>query len=148
MSLSKSDKYMVTDHAMVRFLERVEGYDLTEIRDALAGGGLEPQDHEILDMLEIEYGLTRDYLVNRVAPETVRNAVKAGAKRIRMGQWTWVIVERRVVTIEPRTSPVARKERVSRIIGKRKPVVEDRGIYQYHRGKMAKLRGNQKRGGN
>jgi hypothetical protein len=132
---------MATEHAMVRFLERVDGYDLTEIKDEIISSGKALTDAKILDILASRYGLTRGHIAYKVVPTPIYNAILAGVRRIKRGDWIWVVENGAVVTIEPRTNPQIRTERTKRIMGREKPVVETRTVYQYHRGKKTKLHG-------
>jgi hypothetical protein len=103
MPLSKSVQEMVTKHVTVRWLERVEGYDIEAVRDTLRAEGIEPSDSRILERLYRDYGITRGHFNYKIANKAVRAAIKAGARRINQGTWTMQIVDGVIVTLERRT---------------------------------------------
>lgn len=124
MSLRSDVKGMATDHAMVRYMERVEGYDFTEIREEIEEAGLEVSDYMILNILSQKYGLTRGHIAYKVMRKPVILAVRAGAKQYRKGDHVWVIGDGKVVTIEPRHSVSIKSERKTRLTGKAKKIKE------------------------
>lgn len=107
---SKAVQYMVTDHVIIRWLERVEGYDFDDIRKGFEAKGKVGTDTRILDHLATTYGLFRGHIVYRIATKKVQSAIKAGVKRINRDRWTLVIQHGRVVTLTPRGNPEAKGE--------------------------------------
>jgi hypothetical protein len=77
---------MITQHACIRWLERVEGVDLTEIREAAAKAGFDPTcDGHVLQQLWQSWGLSIHDIHARILTPFVLSALKAGATRIKVG---------------------------------------------------------------
>lgn len=102
MAVTREHRAMVTDHAIVRWLERVEGYDFDDIREELGPKGKISMDTRILNYLANKYGLFRGHVIYRIATKQVRNAIKIGAKKVHRGNQTLVINGGVVVTLVPR----------------------------------------------
>lgn len=88
---------LITDHAVVRFLERHDGLDLGAVR--LACGGALAADMVILDHLAAHAGLDVGAVRRRILTPTVRTALAMGAAGVRMGHVRLVITDGRVVTV-------------------------------------------------
>lgn len=109
-----SRRQFVSDHAVVRFLERHDGRDLTSVRAAC--GGADAHDVAILDHLAAHEGLNVAYVRRRILTPTVRTALGMGAAGVRMGHVRLIIVNGRVVTVRlsawdritPRDKPCGR----------------------------------------
>ena len=102
MGIKKEARALVTDHVIIRWLERVEGYDFDDIRLQIEAKGKPATDTRILQILADKYGLFRGHIIFRIATKAVEAAIKAGAKKIHRGNWTLVIDDGRVVTLVPR----------------------------------------------
>ena len=137
--VSKEVENMVTDHAVIRFLERVEGYDFQDVKDELKAKGLDDNDERLLlTELYRKYGLTRGHVSYKIAPKEVRLAIKAGAIRIKRGNFVWIVRDGAIITIEPRKSYVGRVERYKRKTG-RDQRRKDRTVYTYLRGQKMRV---------
>lgn len=97
--VSKQVAALVTDHAIVRWLERVEHYDFDEVRQHFIVQGREPTDTRILDYLGNKFGLFRGHVIYRIVTKKVRIAMQAGATRIKRDTNTLVVADGRVVSI-------------------------------------------------
>jgi hypothetical protein len=102
MPVKKEARELVTDHVIVRWLERVEGYDFDDVRTEIEAKGKKVTDTRILNHLAETYGLFRGHVIYRIATKAVRAAVKAGAKRINRDRWTLFVKGGQVVTLTPR----------------------------------------------
>jgi len=102
MPTKEEHRGIVTDHVIVRWLERVEGYDFDDIKKELKEEGKEDGDRQILEYLADKFGLFRGHVIFRIATKQVRNAIQMGAKRIHRGNQTLVISDGRIVTLTPR----------------------------------------------
>lgn len=102
MTVSKEQRGLVTDHAIVRWLERVEGYNFDDIREEIEMKGDKATDKRILTYLADKYGLFRGHVIFRIATKQVKNAIKMGAKKIHRGNQTLVIDNEQVVTLMER----------------------------------------------
>lgn len=106
---------IVTDHVALRWLERVEGYDLAEARQKCAEKRRKPTDQNLLQELYLLYGVTRGHVSYKIVTKPVLAAIKAGATKFHRGDWTLTLRSGRVVTIAPRESHHDRGDRWSRI---------------------------------
>lgn len=87
----------ITYHAVVRFLERHDGFDLTAIREVL---GAHPDlDTEILRILSETKGLNVAAVRKRMITPALHTAVACGASGLRMGRVRFVIQDGIVVTV-------------------------------------------------
>jgi hypothetical protein len=100
---TKEAKQMVTDHVIVRRLDRVEGYEFDDIRSQIIAAGKEPQDSMILKYLANKFGLFRGLVIFRIATKFVRASINAGAKKVHRDKWTLIISDGRVVTLTSRS---------------------------------------------
>lgn len=109
-----SRRQLVSDHAVVRFLERHDGLDLSQARAAC--GGPTAHDIAILDHLAVHEGLDIASVRRRILTPVVRTALSMGAAGVRMGRIRLVIISGTVVTVrltawdrmEPRDKPWGR----------------------------------------
>lgn len=92
------EKEIITDHAVVRFIERHDRMDLSRIRRA-CGGALAP-DQMILACLN-DHGINIADVRGRMMTDTLRTAVGMGAAAVRMGRVRLMISGGRVVTVKP-----------------------------------------------
>lgn len=90
---------LVSDHAIVRWLERIEGHDFSELRKQISASGQEPTDSHILDKLAKDFGLFRGHVVYKIATKDVQLAIKAGAKKFNRNDCQLKIHDGKVVTI-------------------------------------------------
>lgn len=92
---------VVTDHVIVRWLERVEGYDFGDIREELreTNGDRPVEDYEILDYLQEKFGLFRGHVIYKILTKETKMAIKLGATRYRRGKHTLIINNGRIVTL-------------------------------------------------
>lgn len=102
MAVTREHRAMVTDHAIVRWLERIEGYDFDDIRSQIEAKGKKATDKRVLDHLADKYGLFRGHVIFRIATKQVRNAIKMGASKVHRGNQTLVISRGQIVTLTPR----------------------------------------------
>ncbi len=111
MSITKEAREMVTDHVIVRWLERVEGYDFDDIRKSLGNGKKNVTDKQILRHLADNFGLFRGHVIYRIATKQVKAAIKLGATKVNRGDWTLVINQGVVVTLVPRGNAIVKAHR-------------------------------------
>lgn len=91
----------ITDHAMVRYLERIAGVD-TLISETFEMFG-RVDDHLILDMAELKHGLTRKELAKEITtPLLTRFADVIRSGRLHTGNVSYVTKDSRLVTIHRR----------------------------------------------
>lgn len=104
-----SSTLVMTDHAILRWLERVEKIDLKPIVAAYVEDyGHRPEDWELVDYIEDETGLAREDVEAKAVSPGMRSAVRCGASRFRLGKRHVMIVrDERIVTIIP-TAPMPR----------------------------------------
>jgi|GEM_PF-3872267 len=77
---------MITDHALMRWFERIDGYDLGPIREAyIRKHGGEPYDGQLLAFGQVYCGLPVNATRARILSPCVRLAVRAGCARIKVG---------------------------------------------------------------
>lgn len=94
---------VMTDHAILRWLERVEGVDLDPIVGMyVEQRGETPVEWQLLDFVEQITGLTRDDIERSVLTPAMRVAARCGASRFRCGNRHAMIVrDGRVITVAP-----------------------------------------------
>lgn len=77
----------VSDHAAIRWLERVEGFNLDHIRAAVKNAGFDPEcDGYLLHHLWKIHGISVESIADRIATPIVMAAIKARATQICVGQ--------------------------------------------------------------
>lgn len=108
---------MVSDHAVVRWLERVEKVDIDSIRRELSSNGEEPSDPAILGYLWKHRNITKGYIIWKLLRDNIIRAIKLGATRINSGEWSYIIRNGTVITVEPRRSMIAKSGRYRRKYG-------------------------------
>ena len=84
----------ITNHAVVRFLERHDGFDLAGLREAFGDN-----DGGILDWLERNENISAAGVRDRMMTDAVATALATGAAAVRIGAVKLVIVKGRVVTV-------------------------------------------------
>lgn len=84
----------VTDHAVIRFLERVLGWDFSEYAPGMA-------DHEVVRQLETD-GIDIEAVRATILTETVMLAGRLGATKVHRHDSTVVLEDSRVITILPK----------------------------------------------
>jgi hypothetical protein len=89
----------ITDHAVVRWLERHDGIDLAGIRAALRAEGQFASDGAVLARLKRDRGISADSVRSRMATPTLDIAVRSGASGVRTQGVRMVIVGGHVVTV-------------------------------------------------
>lgn len=92
--------HIITDHALLRYLERVEGIDVEQARRQASSPKRPANDHEVIAWLST-YGqhdlqAMRDSLVT---PQ-LKMAIQAGARVVNRGDYRYVIRSSVVVTIK------------------------------------------------
>ena len=76
----------VSDHAAVRWIERVEGFSLDHVRAAVKSEGFNPNiDGHVLHQLRKMHGISVESIAERMATPVVMAAIKAGAKQVCSG---------------------------------------------------------------
>ena len=88
---------VVTDHAVVRWLERHDGVDLTEARQVV--GELAPDGH-LLRYLEQHEGYNIAAIRERICSPAVLVAIGCGATGVRNDRVRLVITDGKVITIK------------------------------------------------
>jgi hypothetical protein len=88
----------ITNHAVVRFLERHDGFDFAGLREAFGDN-----DGRILDWLERNENLSAAGVRDRMMTDAVATAIASGASAVRLGPVKLVIVDGRVVTVRMAT---------------------------------------------
>lgn len=77
----------VSDHAAIRWLERVEGFNLDHIRAAVKEAGFNPEiDGHLLHQLWKVHGISVESIADRMATPLVMAAIKAKATQVCVGQ--------------------------------------------------------------
>ena len=84
----------ITHHAVIRFLERHDRFDMSGLRDAFAG-----DEERILRWLERNEGINVRRIRERMMTPALRTALASGASGVRMGHVRLVIVDGHVVTV-------------------------------------------------
>lgn len=88
----------ITNHAVVRFLERHDGLDLARLREAFGDN-----DGRILDWLERTENISAAGVRDRMMTDALATALGTGASAVRIGAVKLVIVSGRVVTVRMAT---------------------------------------------
>ena len=97
-----SNDRLMTDHAVVRWLERVERINLGSIVSAYVDEhGEQPKDWELLNYIEDRWGLSRDDVEKSVVSPSMRMAASCGVCHIRADGFLFILRDGRVVTISP-----------------------------------------------
>lgn len=139
MTTSNEAKAMITNHAIIRYMERIEGYDFQEIRDDLEKRGIEITDINILREIYSRYGLTRGHINYKIVTKGVKLAIKSGACKIKRGDWELVVKEGVIVTVQPRGTVQIRQERKNRLKGKRPGRFKFHDQYMWHHGEKRRM---------
>ena len=107
---------MITAHAICRWLERVDGYDLQPIHEAyLRQHGVAPYDGQLLGFGAFYFGLPGNKARAHMLTPCVRLAIRAGCCRVRVGSATLEIKGGAVTTVLHVRKPKAKLQtRVSR----------------------------------
>jgi hypothetical protein len=91
-------KYL-TAHAILRYLERVEGVDIGVIRDgAIRAGAVNPDQRQIWQFARDYMGFDEEAIEARFLTPTVRAAIKAGAKKIRVKGAIFIVRDNAITT--------------------------------------------------
>lgn len=91
---------IITAHAMIRWLERFEGRDLTVMRGAFERTrGHAPDDGELLQFLSAYTGERLGDIRARILTPALRTAIALGASKVRRGRVWLVIAGGCVVTV-------------------------------------------------
>lgn len=98
------DRYPVTQHAVVRYLQRVEKVRLK--RYIKAAGTHDPT--AILAEFARKTGVDIEWLRRQILPPELLPALRRGAARIRCEKHDCIIANEQVVTVWRRTAPAAR----------------------------------------
>jgi hypothetical protein len=88
----------VTAHAVLRWLERIEGEDIEGVRRILRAKGRPDDDGTVVKVLAA-YGLDIGEIKRRILPDGYLAAVQLGARCIRTGHAKLVIVDGKVVSV-------------------------------------------------
>lgn len=90
-------KYLMTLHAKLRWLERIEGYDSDAVRELIAETkGIEPSavhDAAIVELILEKTGRTSEELEAQIITPGRKAAIDAGAKSIRIGDDCYLAIE-------------------------------------------------------
>lgn len=89
---------VVTNHAVVRWIERHDGIDLSEVRAAVGGGSGRDVDAAILAALAAG-GIDPHAVRRRILTPAVLLAVRSGACSVRVGGVRLVIADGRIITV-------------------------------------------------
>lgn len=91
----------VTAHAALRWLERVEGFDLGAIRKDMAATGDNPEnDGAVLFRFEQSTGMTKADIAKQMLTPVAEQAIRLGAVMVRVGKALLVIEEGSVVSVK------------------------------------------------
>lgn len=101
----QADEELVTVHAILRWLERVDGYDMPALRQAARRDGLADPANEghLVVWLRHRSSIDIDGVVAKLTPAKVREALAVRATSVRMGAFVFVLGNGRVVTVKPAT---------------------------------------------
>ncbi len=89
----------VSDHAIIRWLERVEGCDLDWVREDLRKSGrFADSDTQVLTYLRDKVGLDIADIEARILTPVVRAGIAAGSRTIRVGNVCLEIADGCMVT--------------------------------------------------
>lgn len=110
IGLKRAQKEVVTDHAVVRWAERVEGYDIDSIRDELRADGVHASDQAILSRLYNTYGISRGDFSWKILNNDVYAALLAGACKYSRGDVTYLFESGVLKTITGRQTQFRQAE--------------------------------------
>jgi hypothetical protein len=102
---------VVSDHAIVRWAERAEGYDIDEIREQLESEGESSGDHNVLRVLYEKYGITRGHFAWKILRKDVYMALLTGASKYYRGDYTYIFEGGVIKTITGRQTFNQQKSR-------------------------------------
>ncbi len=90
----------VTAHAVLRWLERIEGMDLTEPKAEMRRLGLDANaPREVLNHLRRTRGIVADDVIDKILTPLVVNAIRAGVVTVRVGTAALLIRNQAVVSV-------------------------------------------------
>ncbi len=94
-----SNRRLVKDHLLVRWLERAEGFDMRMVRDAMARDGiLDGNDSDVVHFVRCHLGFDIDGLRDELAT-VIRPAIAMRAKRVRYKGFTICLRETAGTTV-------------------------------------------------
>lgn len=97
-----SSKRIITMHALLRYLERVEKRDVAAWREGVRRMGGNPQaDGEVLDFAAAYAGVDLDAARRRMMTPKVRQALACGAQGIIVGAFRYVFANGSIVSVIP-----------------------------------------------
>ena len=98
--------HMISAHAVLRYIERVMGVDLDEVRAAMkaADPAATFADSAMLVYLENERKIVAAKVRDRMMTPLVLAAIRGGATRVRADGWWFIIEDRTVVTVVPKST--------------------------------------------
>lgn len=105
--------HMISVHAVLRYIERVMGVDLDEVRTAMKAADRATvfADGAILAYLEKHRKIVAERVRDLMMTPLVLAAIRGGATRVRDGGWWFIIEEKTVVTVVPERNPYRRSHR-------------------------------------
>lgn len=90
--------HVITDHAVVRFIERNDGIDTRAARE-MASATADGSDAAILLALGILEGIDASDVRHRMLTPTLRTAIGCGAIGVKRDHLRFVIIDGRVITV-------------------------------------------------
>lgn len=114
LGLKSAMNVVVSDHAIVRWAERAEGFDIDEIREQLDSKGESSGDHNVLRVLYEQYGITRGHFTWKILRRDVYLALLTGATKYSRGEYTYIFEGGVIKTITCRQTFNKQKSRSER----------------------------------
>lgn len=86
-------------HALVRWIERVEGVDLAAVRKSLGLRDRNADDRALLDHLEVTGAVDLEATRQKILGDDLRTAIALGMPTFKRGEVTFVLKKSRLITI-------------------------------------------------
>jgi carbonic anhydrase len=98
--------HAISTHAVLRYVERVMGVDLDRVRAAMktTDPAAAVADGAILAHLEKERKIVVEKVRELMMTPLVMAAIRGGATRVRSDGWWFIIEDKTVVTVVPKSS--------------------------------------------
>lgn len=91
---------IITDHALLRYLERVEGYDVHNARRSVERTEPRHRDFHVLEWLSVYAGVNTEAKRQALITPKLLAAIAAGAKAVFIGPVNFIIKGGSVVTVK------------------------------------------------
>lgn len=121
-----SNRQILSDHFLLRFLERVKGYDLAVFRAAMerVGGMDVSKERDLVDFIETYSAIDLDAVRAEVMP-MISDAIARGARRIKYGGFFIPLRGGCAITIMPDRRSYRTDDGLGHHKGKNSPRPED-----------------------